>query len=230
VARGNIVATLARRVHGGQDGTRLRTSAGRFREQTQVFLDLVDDTEDLATPTALGEWDCATLIGHASTAVEGLFRWLGPRTDHDDEIDAVSWWDVSAAIADVNADFATRYAAKRTHQQIRDLVKAAVQKGNETVAVTAADATLLLPAPGAWARFDQGLSTRVFELTVHGIDLASATGSEREPSPAALSVVAAILDERLEGDRPADAIADLEWVLAATGRVEHSDSRLPVIH
>jgi uncharacterized protein (TIGR03083 family) len=201
-----------------------------FEAQTRVFLDLVAETEDLSAPTALGGWDCAALIGHVSTAVEGLFRWLGPVVDRDVEIDAVSWWDGSEAIADQSADFSIRYAAKRTHQQLRDLVVAAVEKGSETVAVTAADASLLLPPPGAWARFDQGVATRVFELTVHGIDLASAIDSAAKPAPVALNVVAAILDERLEGDRTADLADDTSWVLAATGRTEHDDPRLPVLH
>lgn len=130
----------------------------------------------------------------------------------------------------MNADFSVRYAAKRTHQQLRDLIAAAVSKSYETVANSTAEAALLPPVPGVWLRFDQALTSRMFELTVHGIDLASATGSEAEPSTLALGVTGAILDELLDGDRPADLSDDMAWVVAATGRVEHSDPRLPVMH
>jgi uncharacterized protein (TIGR03083 family) len=202
-----------------------------FKEQCQVFLDLVDETEDLSTPTGLGEWDCAALIGHASTAVEALFRWQSPPTDGGNEVNAATWLGVGdETTADMNADFSRRYAAKRTHQQIRDLIAAAVVKGNETVAVTEPDVTLMFPFGEIWARFDQGLASRVLELTVHGIDLASAIGSATDPSPVALGVVGAILDELLEGDRPADLGEDRAWVFAATGRAEHTDPRLPVMH
>lgn len=201
-----------------------------FAEQCQVFLALVDETSELSTPTSLGEWDCAALIGHVSTAIEALFRWQGTPGADDDEIDVLSWVTLGGEdIADQSADFSMRYAAKRTHQQLRDLVAAAVVKGTETVATTPADATLLLPVPGIWARFDQALASRVLELTVHGIDLGSAIGSVTKPSRVALGVVGAILDELLEGDRPEDLADDAVWVPVATGRVEHSEQRLPVM-
>jgi hypothetical protein len=202
-----------------------------FKEQCQVFLDLVDETGDLSTPTSLGEWDCAALIGHVSTAIEALFRWQSPPTNSGNEVNAATWLGVGdETTADTNADFSTRYAAKRTHQQIRDLIAAAVVKGNETVAVTAPDVTLVFPFGELWARFDQGLASRVLELTLHGIDLASAIRSAVEPSPVALAVVGAILDELLDGDRPEDLADNSLWVPAAAGRVEHSDPRLPVMH
>jgi hypothetical protein len=62
------------------------------------------------------------------------------------------------------------------------------------------------------------------------LDLGSAIGSGAEPSTVALGVTGAILDELLDGDWPADLSDDMAWVFAATGRVEHSDPRLPVMH
>jgi len=48
-----------------------------------------------------------------------------PSADLTDEWDAVSGWDGAAAIADANDDFSKRYAAKRTHQQLRKGITAA---------------------------------------------------------------------------------------------------------
>jgi len=201
-----------------------------FAEQCEVFLDLVDETEDLSTATALGEWDCAVLVGHVSTAVEALFRWQGIPGDELEEVDVLAWVNVGAGeMADVNADFSMRYAAKRTHQEIRDLIATAVVKGGDAVAVAAPDSALVLPVPGTWARFDQALASRVLELTIHGIDLTAAIGSSIQASPTALSVVGSILDQLLDGDRPQDLVDDSAWVPAASGRVDHPDPRLPVM-
>jgi uncharacterized protein (TIGR03083 family) len=201
-----------------------------FAEQCDVFLDLVEETEDLSVSTALGDWDCAALVGHVSTAIEALFRWQGSPADSDDEVTVVGWLGFGDDEGSkINADFSVRYAAKRSHQQLRDLIVAAVSKGHETVANTTAEAALIPPLPGVWLRFDQALASRVFELTVHGIDLAAAIGSASQPSPVALGVTGAILDELLNGGRPNDLSDDLAWVSAASGRVDHGDPRLPVM-
>ena len=88
---------------------------------------------------------------------------------------------------------------------------------------------MVTPGAGAWARFDQVLATRVFELTVHGLDLAAATGVGTPMNERALELTGRILDNRTEGLRPGDIGGDVEWVLAATGRVSHPDSRLPAM-
>jgi len=178
----------------------------------------------------LDRWDCAALVGHVSTAIEALWRWQGSPADGDVEVSAATWLDLGGEDqADQNADFSIRYAAKRTHDQMRDLIAAAVRRGGDTIAATSPDAALLLPLPGIWARFDQAIASRVLELTVHGLDLASAIGSTVRPAPAALTVTGAILDERLDGERPSDLGDDYAWVLAATGRAPHPDTRLPVM-
>ena len=64
-----------------------------FGEQSTTFVDLVDRTSDLATPTAIEGWECAVLIGHVSTAVEALWRWQADAPPDVPEVDAVGWWD-----------------------------------------------------------------------------------------------------------------------------------------
>ncbi len=53
---------------------------GAFVDPSAVFLDLVRSGDDLGVPTALEGWDCAVLVGHVSTAIEGLWRWQGDRS------------------------------------------------------------------------------------------------------------------------------------------------------
>ncbi|MCO5317354.1 MAG: maleylpyruvate isomerase N-terminal domain-containing protein [Microthrixaceae bacterium] len=198
-----------------------------FGEQSTTFVDLVHNTRDLSTPTALEGWDCAVLIGHVSTAVEALTRWQADPPPDAPEIDAVAWWD--GVDPGMNDTFSHRYAAKRSHEQLRELIGSAVQQAKEMLPTMKPGATLVAPGGIAWTRFDQGLATRVVELTVHGLDLAAATGSTTAMSPRALAVTGQILDQRLNGTRPAELDDNGRWVAAATGREPHSDSRLPVI-
>lgn len=206
------------------DFDELRTA---FDEQSTVFGALVSRVDDLAAPTELDGWDVAVLVGHASTAVEALWRWRGVPSDGAVEIDSVSWWD--AVDAGVNDDFAQRYAAKRTHRQLRDTLAAAIARASGLLPDVEPDACLVAPGGAAWSRFDQALATRIFELTVHGVDLARAVDDPAAMAPAAVAVAGRILDARLPGDRP-DELTGVDWLLAATGRSPHPDPRLPVVH
>jgi hypothetical protein len=198
-----------------------------FHRQSADFLDLVDATPDLAVPTPLEGWDCAVLIGHVSTAIEVLWRWRGLPADSAFELDRVNWWD--AADPAVNDAFGRRYASKRTHAELRALIAASIDQANDLLPEASPAWTLAVPGGVAWARFDQAVATRIFELTVHGLDLAMATGSSAVPCAPALAISGEILDRRLHGARPTDVKSDLEWVRVGTGRTPHADPRLPVV-
>lgn len=198
-----------------------------FGAQGAVFEGLVDATPDLGAPTALGDWTCAVLVGHVTTAVEVLWRWQGDPPDGAPEIDRISWW--SGVDAATNDDFSRRYAAKRTHDQLRTGIAESTVRATEFLAEASPDTVLVAPGGIAFTRMGEAVATRIFELVVHGIDLASAIGRDAEPDSAALGIVAEILDRRLGSDRPDGLTADLEWVRAATGRSDHPDPRLPVV-
>jgi hypothetical protein len=198
-----------------------------FGGQSRVFVELVDATPDLSTPTKLEGWDCAVLVGHVSTAVEALWRWQGEPSPDVPVIDAVGWWDV--VDGGVNSTFAQRYAAKRSHDELRELIRSGVRRANEMLPAMTPATQLVAPGGGAWARLDQALATRIVELTVHGHDLAAANGLTSAMDPAALAITGRILDVRLDGARPSDLGDDGRWVAAATGRAAHPDSRLPVM-
>jgi Mycothiol maleylpyruvate isomerase N-terminal domain len=198
-----------------------------FQRQSAEFLDLVDATPDLAVPTPLDGWDCAVLIGHVSTAIEALWRWRGDPPDGAVELDRVDWWD---GVDPTGIDtFAQRYAAKRTHGELRELIASSIDRADQLLAEASSDWTLVAPGGIAWTRLDEALATRTFELTVHGLDLATASCSSGVPDAAALAISGEILDRRLDGPRPTDLEADLDWVRAATGRASHADPRLPVV-
>jgi hypothetical protein len=58
-------------------------------------------------------------------------------------------------------------------------------------------------------------------------------GRDTIATPEGIALTASILDDLLArrtlGRRPADLYDDLAWVMAASGRAEHADNRLPLI-
>ena len=89
--------------------------------------------------------------------------------------------------------------------------------------------------PGYFApmQVDEFVASRVVEAVVHGLDLTLALNRDPIATPEGLALTAAILDDLLArrtlGRRPADLADDLAWVMAASGREEHADNRLPLI-
>jgi Mycothiol maleylpyruvate isomerase N-terminal domain len=89
--------------------------------------------------------------------------------------------------------------------------------------------------PGYFApmRVDEFVASRVVEAVVHGIDLTQALGRDCIASADGIAMTASILDDllarRTVGRRPAQLSDDLDWVMAASGRAEFEDTRLPLI-
>ena len=89
--------------------------------------------------------------------------------------------------------------------------------------------------PGYFApmQVDEFVASRVVEAVVHGLDLTLALGRAPIATPEGIALTASILDDLLArrtlGRRPGDLADDLAWVLAASGRAEHPDNRLPLI-
>ena len=108
----------------------------------------------------------------------------------------------------------------------------------ETFTKTIAEARAVpasLVGPGYFApmRADEFVASRIAEAVVHGIDLAQALGSPYFATPGGIASTAAILDDllarRTTGRRPAVLQDDMDWILAASGRAESGDNRLPLI-
>ncbi len=97
----------------------------------------------------------------------------------------------------------------------------------------AVDAGLVGPGYFAPMRADEFVASRIVEAVVHGIDLSQALGIEYVATPPGVAVTASILDDllarRTVGSRPAELADDMDWVLAASGRAETTDNRLPLI-
>jgi len=91
------------------------------------------------------------------------------------------------------------------------------------------------PAFYGLMRLDEFMATRTVEAVVHGLDLTDALGRPPLSMPKAVPIAATMLDEVLArtkvAGRPADLVDDdLAFIRAASGRGEHPDPRLPVVH
>jgi hypothetical protein len=82
-------------------------------------------------------------------------------------------------------------------------------------------------------RLGEFVPSRMVEAVVHGLDLTDALGQDPVATPEGVAMTAAIFDELLARwtvpGRPADLTDDMAWVRAASGRVPHSDPRLPLL-
>ena len=108
----------------------------------------------------------------------------------------------------------------------------------ETFTKTIAEARAVpasLVGPGYFApmRVDEFVASRIVEAVVHGIDLAQALGSPYFATADGIAVTTSILDDllarRTTGRRSAELSDDMDWILAASGRAESGDNRLPLI-
>jgi Mycothiol maleylpyruvate isomerase N-terminal domain len=92
-----------------------------------------------------------------------------------------------------------------------------------------------LVGPGYFApmRVDEFVASRIVEAVVHGIDLSQALDIEYVATAEGVAITASILDDliarRTVGARPPELADDLDWILAASGRAEGADNRLPLI-
>jgi hypothetical protein len=97
----------------------------------------------------------------------------------------------------------------------------------------AVDRALVGPGYFAPMRVDEFVASRIVEAVVHGIDLSQSLGIEYVATAPGIAVTAAILDDllarRTVGSRPPGLADDLDWILAASGRAETADNRLPLI-
>jgi uncharacterized protein (TIGR03083 family) len=203
----------------------------------QVFRKLTP--QEWATPTrlvpvdaTLPHWTVFELAGHVDIAI-GLARMLVEgRGDSHPARDRTSFFiNPRSETGPVVYEYAYTMVQGKTPDQMPAVLA-------ETFARTIEDC-LSVPAdtvgPGYFApmRVDEFAASRIVEAVVHGLDLTIALGREPVASDQGIAATAAILDDllarRTVGRRPADLTDGLAWVLAASGRADHPDNRLPLI-
>ncbi len=203
----------------------------------RVFGGLSDDEWRLPTKLvpldpALPHWTVFELAGHFDIAI-GLTRMLiaGAGASQPARDRTSFFINPRSETAPVVYDYAYKMVEGKTPADMPGVL-------HETFSQTVAEARAV-PAgtvgPGYFApmRVDEFVASRIVEAVVHGIDLTQALGRDPIATADGIAATAAILDDllarRTVPGRPPHLPDDLDWILAASGRAEPSDNRLPLI-
>jgi len=166
---------------------------------------------DWARP-GLGVWSVRELVGHASRALVTVPTYLARPPERVDLPTAVEYYlRTSAAAKDAEVAERGRQAAAALGDD--PAATLARLMGQAAMAVGDAPGGALVGTPWGGMRLADYLQTRIFELTVHTLDLAAALGLEARPPDPAAQVSTALVAELAVRTGQAGPL-----LLAATGR------------
>lgn len=188
-----------------------------FDAAATAFLALVERVpSDRYAGPGLGSWDLRALLGHTGRSFVTVATYLRERADAVVAATPVAYY---AQVMQVAGDDADGSVAARG-------VAAGAALGDDPLGAlraSYADATAALdglagtdpvvPTIVGGMRVSDYLPTRTFELTVHSLDLAAATGIDFTPPPAALAETVA-----LAGATALELGHGVDVLLALTGR------------
>jgi uncharacterized protein (TIGR03083 family) len=186
-----------------------------YEQAAQMFVETVRQVgADQWDRIALGAWSVRDLVGHTNRALLTVETYLGqPAAAVEVERPVDYFIRANAALADPAAVAARgREAGQMLGADPATAVRQAAERVLAEVETAADDACLSTPVGGM--RLIDYLPTRVFELTVHTLDIA-ATISVPVALPAEAAALTLGLVADLVASRP-DKVAPL--LLAATGR------------
>ena len=180
----------------------------------------------------LPRWTVFELAGHFDIAIGLATMLIDGRDDSQPARDRTSFFiNPRSETGPVVYGYAYTMVEGKTPEQLPDVLANTFSKVIEGCRSVPADTV----GPGYFApmRVDEFAASRIVEAVVHGLDLTLALDRETIASPEGIAATAAILDDLLArrtlGHRPADLTDDLAWILAASGRADHADNRLPLI-
>jgi uncharacterized protein (TIGR03083 family) len=186
----------------------------------QVFADLVSQVPDqMWESPGLGVWSLRELVGHTSTAaLSGVLTTLDKPAQRIVIASPEAYYAIgrtldpsvyAAAVAAATASASAHAEALGVDpaSTVRALVK------DVAIRLNSADGEQLVQSAAGGMQLSAWLATRTFELTVHTLDIAAATGIAATPTPKALADAASL------AARIAATVGTCETVLRAlTGR------------
>jgi uncharacterized protein (TIGR03083 family) len=196
--------------------TSVATVVTRFESATRSFADLVHRIPaDRWTGPGLGEWDLRSLVGHASRSLVTVSSYLQTTAEREDVATPAEYY---AQIADYMSQAGAEAIVERGRQAGRDLGQDPAAKVDDLVEQVVAELRtagdpLIAVIGGLGLRLHTYLPTRTFELAVHGLDIARATGLSFD-LPAEVLEEATVLAARIAVLTGRGA----ELLMASTGR------------
>jgi len=169
--------------------------------------------EDAWEGPGLGEWTVRELVGHASRALSTVPAYLATPVQRVELPTAVEYFRRALTVPDADALIAER--GRQAAAALGDDPVAGLRSllAQAIVAVADAPGGALVGTPFGGMRLSDYLHTRILELTVHGLDVAAATGVEAAPPSNAAAVALHLVAELAVEPSLAGPL-----LLAATGR------------
>lgn len=168
----------------------MTAAVSSFESAAHSFADLVRRIpSDGWDGHGLGDWDLRSLVGHASRSLITVSSYLKTRAEREDIATPQQYY---VWTAEYMANAGAQEITERGRQAGRDLgadpvraIDALLVRALDDVA-TAGD-PLIQVIGGLGIRLHTYLPTRTFELAVHGLDIARATGLSLELPDAVLA-------------------------------------------
>jgi uncharacterized protein (TIGR03083 family) len=153
-------------------------SRSAFLSAAASFADQVDALagSDLTAP-GLGDWDLRALVGHTSRSLVTVETYLARPADEVVVPTAAAYYTAIAEAGGANTPEITqrgRDAGEALGEDPASAVRELLGRVSGMLSSYADDYALVTIVGGM--RLDEYLRTRIFELVVHGLDIAGATG------------------------------------------------------
>ncbi len=186
-----------------------------FRQAAEYVCQLADQVPDDGWElAALGVWTVRDLVGHASRAITNVERYCAQTGDQLEILRPVEYFlrymEPLADSPDAVAERGRQSGQDLGHRPA-EMMRHITERVLEELKQVPDDLVLALPAGGM--RLIDYLPTRIFELVIHGLDLASAIGVSDEPPKSPTSVTLHLL-----ADLAMETGKARPFTLGATGR------------
>lgn len=185
-----------------------------FRQAATFFVHAVDKIgSDQWDEPALGVWTVRDLIGHTSRSIDRVAEFGSKRADKVDVISAAEHYHLS--LANEGVDDAIAKAGREAGQWLGHDIQQAIRTSLDVtlkLLETIPDNTTIAYTNGG-IKLEHYLETRVVELTIHTLDILTATGNRIDPPREALACTLRIL-----ADLAIDSGLGGRLALLATGR------------
>jgi uncharacterized protein (TIGR03083 family) len=185
-----------------------------FRAAATFFSDTVDKiTSSQWDEPALGVWNVRDLVGHTNATVASVAEFAPNRADNANVQSAAQHYHISLAAEGIDDSIAEE--GKTAGQELGDDVSESIHQTQDTslAALNAVPDGTVIGYYHGGIKIEHYLEMCVLELTIHTLDIISATGIELDPPPAALSSTLHLL-----ADLAVDSGFGGQLALLATGR------------
>lgn len=170
-------------------------SVTTFAAAATTFADLVRDIpESKWDGPGLGEWDLRSLVGHTSRSLITVSTYLQTTAEREDLAGAVEYYVYAREFA---SNAGAEAIVERGRQAGRDLGDDPAATVDHLLAsalhdLSGAGDPLITVIGGVGMKLSSYLPTRTFELAVHGLDIARATGLTFTPPEEVLADAAGL--------------------------------------